>query len=107
MLISESHELKPDQVDWVKSTTNQVYGLLEETPPDGSSFAESVKNILKREQHWNAWKNEGCPAFKRPAPESSSNGEGDEPKTKAKRPRRRLGDVIRDAENVGKYHMGK
>ncbi|XP_015588644.1 THO complex subunit 1 [Cephus cinctus] len=100
---SETHELKPDQVDWVKATTDQVYSLLSETPPDGPTFAETVKNILKREEHWNAWKNEGCPPFKKPAPDSTNDG--DEPK-KPKRPRRRIGDVIRDAQAVGKYHMG-
>lgn len=100
---AETHELKPDQVDWVKMTTEQVYTLLTETPPDGPSFAETVKNILKREEHWNAWKNEGCPPFKRPAPDVGVDGEE---VRKLKRPRRRIGDVIRDAQAVGKYHMG-
>ncbi|XP_076167472.1 THO complex 1-like protein Hpr1 isoform X4 [Ptiloglossa arizonensis] len=100
---AETHELKPDQVDWVKATTDQVYALLIETPPDGPTFAETVKNILKREEHWNAWKNEGCPPFKKPAPDS--NADIDELK-KPKRARRRIGDVIRDAQAVGKYHMG-
>ncbi|XP_053998974.1 THO complex subunit 1 isoform X2 [Hylaeus anthracinus] len=100
---AETHELKPDQVDWVKGTTDQVYGLLIETPPDGPTFADTVKNILKREEHWNAWKNEGCPPFKKPA--SEANIDIDELR-KPKRPRRRIGDVIRDAQAVGKYHMG-
>lgn len=90
-------------MDWVKTTTEQVYTLLSETPPDGPVFAETVKNILKREEHWNAWKNEGCPAFKKPASELS----GDEEPRKPKRLKRRIGDVIRDAQAVGKYHMGK
>lgn len=102
-LLSETHELKPDQVEWVKSTTDQVYALLTETPPDGPAFAETVKNILEREEHWNAWKNEGCPPFKRP----TSDIAADEEPRKAKRPKRRIGDVIRDAQAVGKYHMGK
>ena len=101
---SETHELKPDQVDWVKATTEQVYALLTETPPDGPTFTETVKNILKREEHWNAWKNEGCPPFKRPTSDSSADIEE---LRKPKRPRRRIGDVIRDAQTVGKYHMGK
>ncbi|XP_011315035.1 THO complex subunit 1 [Fopius arisanus] len=99
---AETHELKPDQVEWVKSTTDQVYALLVETPPDGSAFAEVVKNILKREEHWNSWKNEGCPEFKRPAPETA---DGDEPK-RPKRLRRRIGDVVRDAQAAGKFCMG-
>ncbi|XP_076243312.1 THO complex 1-like protein Hpr1 isoform X2 [Calliopsis andreniformis] len=100
---AETHELKPDQIDWVKATTEQVYMLLMETPPDGPTFAETVKNILKREEHWNAWKNEGCPPFKKPALDSATDIED---LKKPKRPRRRIGDVIRDAQAVGKYHMG-
>ncbi|KAK1137366.1 hypothetical protein K0M31_001878 [Melipona bicolor] len=100
---AETHELKPDQVDWVKTTTEQVYALLTETPPDGPIFTETVKNILKREEHWNAWKNEGCPPFKRPTSDSSTDIEE---LRKPKRPKRRIGDVIRDAQTVGKYHMG-
>lgn len=107
MFNSESHELKPDQIDWVKLTTSQVYALLEETPPDGINFSESVRNILKREEHWNAWKNEGCPAFKRPVPEGTAAGENNEEPRRTKRPRRKIGDVIKDAESVGKFHMGK
>ncbi|XP_066583028.1 THO complex subunit 1 isoform X2 [Prorops nasuta] len=100
---SEVHELKPDQVEWVKETTDQVYSLLSETPPDGPAFAKTVKNILKREEYWNSWKNEGCPPFKKPAPEPISDT--DEPKKK--RPRRRnIGDLIKDAEAAGKYQMG-
>ncbi|KAK0161819.1 hypothetical protein PV327_008231 [Microctonus hyperodae] len=99
---AETHELKPDQVDYVKTVTDQVYALLSETPPDGRAFAETVENILKREEHWNAWKNDGCPAFKRPAQES---GENDEPR-KPKRLKRRIGDMIRDAQSSGKYQMG-
>lgn len=100
---AETHELKPDQVEWVKTTADQVYTLLSETPPDGPSFTETVKNILKREEHWNAWKNEGCPPFKRPASENGTEGEDSK---KIKRPKRRIGDIIRDAEAIGKYHMG-
>ena len=100
---AETHELKPDEIDWVKATTEQVYALLTETPPDGPTFAETVKNILKREEHWNAWKNEGCPPFKKPALDSMADAEE---LKKPKRPRRRIGDVIRDAQAVGKYHMG-
>lgn len=101
---AETHELKPDQVEWVKATTEQVYTLLTETPPDGPYFTETVKNILKREEHWNSWKNEGCPPFKRPASEITT--EADDDVKKIKRLKRRIGEIIRDAQTVGKYHMG-
>lgn len=35
--------------------------LLRETPPDGDDFAVIIKNLLSREEHWNTWKNDGCP----------------------------------------------
>ncbi|XP_014216979.1 THO complex subunit 1 [Copidosoma floridanum] len=100
---SETHELKKDQVEWVTETTGKVYILLTETPPNGAAFAEAVKHILKREEFWNGWKNDGCPAFKRPAPEPIT--ELDEAR-KQQRPRRKLGDMIRDAQAHGKYYMG-
>jgi THO complex subunit 1 len=53
--------LKNDQLEWVKDITALIYKLIEETPPDGKRFAECVKQILKREEHWNNWKNDGCP----------------------------------------------
>lgn len=43
----ETDELKPEQSDWVQDTTKQVYTLLEETPPDGKEFANTVRHILK------------------------------------------------------------
>lgn len=63
ILHRESQELKSDQLDWVKETTSLVYKLLAETPPNGKRFAECVKSILKREEHWNNWKNDGCPGL--------------------------------------------
>lgn len=60
-IFRETQELKSDQVEWVKDTTSLVYRLLSETPPNGKRFAECVKHILKREEHWNSWKNDGCP----------------------------------------------
>lgn len=60
-IYSEVHELKADQKDWVQQCSEKIYSLLRETPPDGDNFADIVKKILMREEHWNAWKNGGCP----------------------------------------------
>ncbi|GAB1599923.1 THO complex subunit 1-like [Argonauta hians] len=57
--------LSEEQSNWIKSTEEKVYQLLKETPPDGDSFAKSIQHILRREENWNAWKNEGCPLFER------------------------------------------
>ena len=60
---NESQVLTDDQLKWVAEFTEQSYALIEETPPNGADFAKAVKHILKREQQWNAWKNDGCPAL--------------------------------------------
>ena len=57
--LSDAHSL------WVTDTTSKVYGLLEETPPNGKQFTEYVKLVLQREETWIAWKNEGCPSFEK------------------------------------------
>ncbi|XP_049777025.1 THO complex subunit 1 [Schistocerca cancellata] len=123
---SESHELKTDQVEWVKETTDMVYNLLAETPPDGPSFVRAVKHILKREEHWNSWKNEGCPSFQKPSAASDEAGgsttgsdgltiatgpavvSADRKKqsTPKKRVKKKLGDTLRDATNHNKFFMG-
>jgi hypothetical protein len=46
-LCRETHELKADQAEWVREKTEMVYSLLEETPPDGVAFVQTVKHILK------------------------------------------------------------
>jgi THO complex subunit 1 len=43
----DTHELKADQAEWVREKTEMVYVLLEETPPDGLAFVQTVKHILK------------------------------------------------------------
>ncbi|XP_071451674.1 THO complex subunit 1 isoform X2 [Hetaerina americana] len=122
----EIHEMKPEQSDWVKETTDLIYRLLAETPPDGTAFAQAVRHILKREEHWNSWKNEGCPVFQKPnqAPVGSEDSGGDESPivsdkeaAKDKRPKaggpirnkfshKHLGDQIREASTMSRYLMG-
>ena len=46
-LTRDTHELKVDQAEWVREKTEMVYSLLEETPPDGVAFVQTVKHILK------------------------------------------------------------
>ena len=57
---SEANVLTDEQSKWIDKTQNKVYELLEETPPQGKKFCESVKHILERETQWNSWKNQGC-----------------------------------------------
>nr|CAD7256968.1 unnamed protein product [Timema shepardi] len=100
-----------DQIEWVKDTTSWVYTLLAETPPDGPKFVESVKHILKREEHWNAWKNDGCPEFQKPSHQSDDSaiddpGEKRRSFSRPRRPKRSLGDLIKDASTHKKVVMG-
>ncbi|XP_046968770.1 THO complex subunit 1 [Vanessa cardui] len=101
----ESQELKSDQADWVKETTALVYRLLAETPPNGKRFAECVKSILKREEHWNTWKNDGCPEFQKPKP-PPVQAENNEEVKRAKKRRRPVGDIIKEYESQDKFFMG-
>ena len=45
--------------------------MINETPPNGQEFSKAVKHILKREEQWNAWKNDGCPALNKDFSKSS------------------------------------
>ncbi|CAH4028864.1 THO complex subunit 1 [Pieris brassicae] len=100
----ESQELKSDQSEWVKDTTNLVYKLLGETPPDGKRFVECVKSILKREEHWNNWKNDGCPEFQKPKPAVQT--ESIDEVRRVKKRRRPVGDIIKEYETQSKHFMG-
>ncbi|CAG4950795.1 unnamed protein product [Colias eurytheme] len=100
----ESQELKTDQSEWVQETTNLIYKLLSETPPDGKCFVECVKSILKREEHWNSWKNDGCPEFQKPKPPVQS--ESTEEVRRVKKRRRPVGDIIKEYESQKKHFMG-
>jgi len=60
---TDSQTLDSSQSKWIEETKVKIFKLLSETPPHGAEFAKSVKHILHREEHWNKWKNEGCPSF--------------------------------------------
>ncbi|XP_060521343.1 THO complex subunit 1 [Cylas formicarius] len=97
---SDSYELKTDQKEWIQSATEKVYNLLKETPPDGERFAEIIKNILKREELWNVWKNDGCPEIKKFLPQNDSDLKVRSDKAHL------LGDIIQQSKEQGKFYMG-
>ncbi|ENN77692.1 hypothetical protein YQE_05766, partial [Dendroctonus ponderosae] len=98
---SDTYELKPDQKEWIQSACEKVYALLRETPPDGENFANIIKNILKREELWNSWKNDGCPEIKKLLPQSEP-AEAPKPKKATML----LGDLVKDANKDGKFYIG-
>lgn len=111
----DSQKLNEDQNNWVTNVTEQVYKLLEDTPPDGKAFSQAIRHILKREELWSNWKNEGCPEFKPSislqivdAPQDggaktlvTATGR---PRTRGKRP---LGETIRESIRRNKCIIGK
>ena len=92
---TDQQVLSGDKAKWTEETTKKIYKLLEETPPNGREFCRSVKHILGREEHWNKWKNEGCPS-------AAKKGQQDEKDTEVKlgvggtsrKKKRKLGDVV-------------
>jgi THO complex subunit 1 len=105
---TESQVLGNDQTKWIEEVTARIYKLLAETPPNGAEFSESVKHILHREEHWNAWKNDGCPSFaKKPEPGEEGEkkklvGEGGS----SRKRKRKLGDLIRRETEVKRVNLG-
>uniref|UniRef100_A0A0A9ZA24 THO complex subunit 1 n=1 Tax=Lygus hesperus TaxID=30085 RepID=A0A0A9ZA24_LYGHE len=65
---TKQDELKQEQLEWVKSSTATIQQLIKDSPPDGEQFYEVVQLIMKREEHWSQWKNDGCPALKKIMP---------------------------------------
>lgn len=61
--------------------------------------------MTQREEHWNSWKNEGCPVFKKPA--VSEAAEAEQPAPTKPRATKRLGDQVREASAQKKFVMGK
>ncbi|XP_063708120.1 THO complex subunit 1 [Culicoides brevitarsis] len=96
----DSYVLTAQQNEWIKETDAQIYKLLNETPPNGKKFSETVRHMLMREEIWSSWKNEGCKEFKKPEQATDTK-----PQT-GKKPRKLLGDLIRDYTNSGKVYMG-
>merc|ERR1740128_1528718 len=114
----ETQKLSEEQTSWTTEATERVYQLLEATPPDGAAFAKSIRHILKREELWSNWKNEGCPEF-RPSsstprteevPKDNANGDKKTTSTvsnaRPRRLKRSLGDQVREAAKRNKCVIG-
>ncbi|KAG1649726.1 THO complex subunit 1 [Nymphon striatum] len=95
--------LLDEQNNWISSTEQKIFKLIEETPPDGTNFSKCVKHILDREEHWNNWKNEGCPKFDPPAESKKVEVDAKKP---AKKKRPAIGNVIREATTKKRILMG-
>ena len=47
LFCSEKQVLTDEQVEWVKQTTEKIYKLIAETPPEGEKFLQCVKHFIK------------------------------------------------------------
>nr|CAG4651675.1 EOG090X0324 [Triops cancriformis] len=102
----DNQKLNEEQSQWVKDTHEKIYSLLEDTPPDGPAFAKSVQHILKREELWSNWKNEGCQEFRGAKPPAELVDESSEKKKPRRRLKRKVGDQVKDAVARKKVLMG-
>jgi len=104
---TDNQVLSGDQAKWTDETTKKIYKLLEETPPNGKEFCKSVTHILEREEHWNKWKNEGCPSSaKKRSPEEKEPELVLGEKGSYRRKKRPLGDVIRKEVAAKRVNLG-
>eukprot|EP00090_Calanus_glacialis_P013654 TRINITY_DN2230_c0_g1_i1.p1 TRINITY_DN2230_c0_g1~~TRINITY_DN2230_c0_g1_i1.p1 ORF type:complete len:654 (-),score=223.35 TRINITY_DN2230_c0_g1_i1:66-2027(-) len=103
---TDAQTLESSQTKWIEETKGKIFKLLAETPPNGSEFSKSVKHILHREEHWNKWKNEGCPSFAKKVEENAGEkrpiGEGGS----YRRKKRKLGDLIQKEIAEKKVNLG-
>ncbi len=101
----ESHTLSEEQNLWVKEITDKIYSLIEETPPNGKQVRNCIELILKREEFWSSWKNEGCPELKQITDETEQRKNETNVKSTYNR-KRKLGEELRAAANSNKILIG-
>eukprot|EP00092_Neocalanus_flemingeri_P011999 GFUD01012936.1.p1 GENE.GFUD01012936.1~~GFUD01012936.1.p1 ORF type:complete len:653 (-),score=159.55 GFUD01012936.1:48-2006(-) len=103
---TDAQTLESTQTKWIEETKGKIFKLLSETPPNGAEFSKSVKHMLHREEHWNKWKNEGCPSFAKKLEENVVEkkpiGEGGS----FRRKKRKLGDLIQKEVAEKKVNLG-
>jgi THO complex subunit 1 len=95
----ENDKLNEQQQEWVRETELTVYKLLDETPPRGKEFSTAIRHILKREEIWNNWKNDGCKEIKRP------DGFDKKVDLSQQRKRKCYGDEVHVAAKVAKFDL--
>lgn len=103
---TDAQTLESSQSKWIEETKGKIFKLLGETPPNGAEFCKSVKHILHREEHWNKWKNEGCPSFAKKIEDVSGDkkpiGEGGS----CRRRKRKLGDLVQKEVVEKRVNLG-
>merc|ERR1712098_581177 len=103
---TDSQTLESSQTKWIEETKGRIFKLLAETPPNGSEFSKSVKHILHREEHWNKWKNEGCPSFAKKMEENVAEKRPIGETGSYRRKKRKLGEMIQKEIAENKVNLG-
>ena len=100
---ASTHLLTTEQDRWLTETTEMVYRLLDETPPDGVTFSSYIRHALTREENWISWKNDGCPSLVR---SQVAEGGSDEVGLLKEKRTRRLGDVVVSNKKAKRMDLG-
>jgi len=98
--------LTENQKAWITKTEPRIYELLNETPPDGKTFAKYVKHLMSREEFWTAWKNDGCPSFVKTKPKVDSSAADASRKGRKRRNPSELPRIAQDFINKKPLGMG-
>eukprot|EP00057_Strongylocentrotus_purpuratus_P022142 XP_011676616.1 PREDICTED: THO complex subunit 1-like [Strongylocentrotus purpuratus] len=97
----QAHHVLTDEMSlFIKETKDKVVALLKETPPYGDQFTAGIEHILSREEHWNAWKNEGCPSYVK------EKGKTEQARPKSRARKRTLGEELNLAGAAKKIDLG-
>lgn len=102
----EADILTDEQSKWIESSSERIYDLVSETPPDGKAFAHAIEHIIKREEQWNIWKNEGCKPFAAKLDKSSVTSAEPGWNMSVRKRKAHLGDQILEARKSKKFLMG-
>ncbi|KAF7487661.1 THO complex subunit 1 [Sarcoptes scabiei] len=102
--IIDNSILNEEQLSWINQTRLKVVELIEETPPNGKEVRQVIEHLLKREEFWNNWKNEGCAELKEiiESEEISKKSEEYIRSTYTSIRKARLGEHVKNANDSGK-----
>lgn len=98
----ENQVLDKVQASWTSDIARKIYSLLDKMPnqEEGKRFLGFVKQLLRREDLWNKWKNEKCEEPKKPEEDDFINMRGTYHK------RRKLSDEMSAAKAYDMHVIG-
>lgn len=102
----ENYILDKGQSSWSSTVVRRIYGLLDVMPnrEEGRKFLGFVKQILRREEMWNKWKNDKCQE-----PKMTDDNEDDEEVVNMRgtyHKRRKISDELSSAKSYNMHLIG-